>query len=43
MTNYARKYRFGITPWERYGRVAAAKSRGVDGLSYVVGDVTRRT
>ena len=97
MTNYARLYRFGITPWERYateaaasitalldreeaerssplGRAldlgcgsgqytpelarrgwqavgidyvpaaieaAAAKSRGVDGLSYVVGDVTR--
>ena len=97
MTNYARMYRFGITPWERYataaaasivalldreeaersrplGRAldlgcgrgqytpelarrgwqavgidyvpaaieaAAAKSRGVDGLSYVVGDVTR--
>jgi SAM-dependent methyltransferase len=97
MTNYARLYRFGITPWERYGtaaaasiaarldreetersrplgraldlgcgrgqytpelarrgweavgidyvpaaiEAAAAKSRGVDGLSYVVGDVTR--
>ena len=97
MTNYARMYRFGITPWERYGTVAAAsitalldreetgrsrplgraldlgcgrgqytpelarrgwqavgidyvpaaieaaaaKSRGADGLSYVVGDVTR--
>jgi SAM-dependent methyltransferase len=97
MTNYARLYRFGITPWERYGTVAAAsitamldregsersrplgraldlgcgrgqytpelarrgweavgidyvpaaieaaaaKSRGVDGLSYVVGDVTQ--
>jgi SAM-dependent methyltransferase len=97
MTNYARMYRFGITPWERYRTVAAAsiaalldreeaersrplgraldlgcgraqytpelarrgweavgtdyvpaaieaaaaKSRGVDGLSYVVGDVTR--
>ena len=97
MTNYARMYRFGITPWERYGaaaaasiaalldreeterprppgraldlgcgrgqytpelarrgweavgidyvpaaiEAAAAKSRGVDGLSYVVGDVTR--
>ena len=97
MTNYARLYRFGITPWERYrtaaaasitalldreeaersrplGRAldlgcgrgqytrelarrgwqavgidyvpaaieaAAAKSRGVDGLSYLVGDVTR--
>jgi SAM-dependent methyltransferase len=97
MTNYARLYRFGIAPWERYrtaaaasitalldreeaerscllGRAldlgcgrgqytpelarrgwqavgidyvpaaieaAAAKSRGVDGLSYVVGDVTR--
>jgi hypothetical protein len=24
MTNYARMYRFGVTPWERYGRVAAA-------------------
>lgn len=23
MTNYARLYRFGITPWERYGRAAA--------------------
>jgi SAM-dependent methyltransferase len=97
MTNYARMYRFGITPWERYRTVAAAsisamldreeaersrplgraldlgcgrgmytpelarrewqavgidyvpaaigaaaaKSRGVAGLSYVVGDVTR--
>src|SRR5262252_7695946 len=97
MTNYARLYRFGITPWERYataaaasisalldreeaersrrlGRAldlgcgrgqftpelarrgweavgidyvpaaieaAAAKSRGVAGLRYVVGDVTR--
>jgi SAM-dependent methyltransferase len=97
MTNYARMYRFGITPWERYGaaasasitalldreeaersrplgraldlgcgrgqytpelarrgwqavgidyvpaaiQAAAAKSRGVAGLSYVVGDVTR--
>src|SRR5258708_12338960 len=97
MTNYARMYRFGITPWERYGTVAAAsitalldreetersrplgraldlgcgrgqytpelarsgweavgidyvpaaieaaaaKSRGVDGLSYVVGAVPR--
>ena len=97
MTNYARMYRFGITPWERYatasaasiaavldreetgrprppGRAldlgcgrgqytpelarrgwqavgidyvptaieaAAAKGRGVAGLSYVVGDVTR--
>jgi SAM-dependent methyltransferase len=97
MTNYARLYRFRITPWERYGTAAAAsiatlldreetdrsrplgraldlgcgrgqytpelarrgweavgidylptaikaavaKSRGVDGLSYVVGDVTR--
>src|SRR5215469_5647506 len=97
MTNYARMYRFGITPWERYGTVAAAsistvldreeaersrplgraldlgcgrgqytlelarrgweavgidyvpaaieaaaaKRRGVDGLSYIVGDVTR--
>lgn len=97
MTNYARMYRFGITPWERYataaaasiavlldreesersrplGRAldlgcgrgqytpelarrgweavgidcvptaieaAAAKSRGVERLSYVVGDVTR--
>jgi SAM-dependent methyltransferase len=97
MTNYARMYRFGITPWERYGtaaaasiaalldreetgrsrplgcaldlgcgrgqytpelarrgweavgidyvpaaiEAAAAKSRGVDGLSYVLGDVTR--
>jgi SAM-dependent methyltransferase len=97
MTNYARLYRFGFAPWERYGtaaaasvaalldreetersrplgraldlgcgrgqytpelarrgwqavgvdyvpaaiEAAAAKSRGVDGLSYVVGDVTR--
>jgi len=97
MTNYARMYRFGFTPWERYRTAAAAsiaarldreetersrplgraldlgcgrglytpelarrgweavgidyvpaaieaavaKSRGVDGLSYVVGDVTR--
>jgi len=97
MTNYARMYRFGITPWERYGpaaaasitglldreetgrtrppgraldlgcgrgqytpelarrgwqavgidyvpaaiEAAAAKRRGADGLSYVVGDVTR--
>jgi len=97
MTNYARIYRFGITPWERYATAAAAsisarldreetersrplgraldlgcgrgqytpeltrrgwqavgidyvpsaieaavaKGRGVDGLSYVVGDVTR--
>jgi SAM-dependent methyltransferase len=97
MTNYARMYRFGITPWERYRTAAAAsiaarldseqaerprplgraldlgcgrglytpelarrgweavgidyvpaaieaaqaKSAGVDGLSYVVGDVTR--
>lgn len=24
MTNYARMYRFGITPWERYGETAAA-------------------
>ena len=24
MTNYARMYRVGITPWERYGRAAAA-------------------
>ena len=97
MTNYARMYRFGITPWERYGtaaaasiaarldreetersrplgraldlgcgrgqytpelarrgweavgidnvpaaiEAAAAKNRGVAGLSYVVGDVTQ--
>jgi SAM-dependent methyltransferase len=97
MTNYARMYRFGITPWERYATAAAASitalldreetersrplgraldlgcgraqytpelarrgweavgidyvpaaieaaaatSQGVDGLSYVVGDVTR--
>jgi SAM-dependent methyltransferase len=97
MTNYARMYRLGFTPWERYATAAAAsisalldreeaersrrlgraldlgcgrgqytpelarrgweavgidyvpaaieaakaKSRGVDGLSYVVGDVTR--
>ncbi len=25
MPNYARMYRFGITPWERYGTVAAAR------------------
>jgi SAM-dependent methyltransferase len=25
MTNYARMYRFGITPWERYGTAAAAR------------------
>jgi len=24
MTNYARMYRFGITPWERYGQAAEA-------------------
>jgi hypothetical protein len=24
MTNYARLYRFGITPWERYRTAAAA-------------------
>ena len=24
MTNYARMYRFGFTPWERYGQAAAA-------------------
>src|SRR6516164_1461139 len=24
MTNYARLYRFGFTPWERYGTAAAA-------------------
>ena len=24
MTNYSRMYRFGFTPWERYGAVAAA-------------------
>jgi SAM-dependent methyltransferase len=97
MTNYARMYRFGITPWERYATAAAAsiaprldreetersrplgraldlgcgrgqytpelarrgwqavgidyvpaaieaavaKGQGVDGLSYVVGDLTR--
>jgi SAM-dependent methyltransferase len=97
VTNYARMYRFGIRPWERYGtaatasiaamldreetersrplgraldlgcgrgqytpelarrgweavgidyvpaaiEAAAAKAGGVDGLSYVVGDVTR--
>ena len=97
MTNYARLYRFGCSPWERYATAAAAsiaarldreeaersrplgraldlgcgrgrytpelarrgweavgidyvpaaveaakaKSRGIDGLSYVVGDVTR--
>jgi len=97
MTNYGRMYRFGITPWERYGtaaaasiaalldreetersrplgraldlgcgrgqytpelarrgweavgidyvpaaiEAAAAKGWGVDGLSYVIGDVTQ--
>jgi SAM-dependent methyltransferase len=97
MTNYTRMYRFGVTPWERYGlaaeasinarldreerersrplgraldlgcgrgqytpelarrgweavgvdyvpaaiEAAAAKCRDVDGLSYVVGDVTQ--
>jgi SAM-dependent methyltransferase len=97
MTNYARMYRLGMTPWERYGTAAAvsiarlldreeaersrppgraldlgcgrgqftpelarrgwqavgidyvpaaieaanAKGKGVDGLSYVAGDVTR--
>ncbi len=89
MTNYARMYRLRFTPWERYGKAAAAsiaalldreedersrplgraldlgcgrgqftpvlarrgwnavgidfeaaKSRGVDGVNYVVGDVT---
>jgi 2-polyprenyl-3-methyl-5-hydroxy-6-metoxy-1,4-benzoquinol methylase len=24
MTNYVRMYRFGVTPWERYGQAAAA-------------------
>src|SRR5262245_52493096 len=24
MTNYARMYRFGVRPWERYGKAAAA-------------------
>ena len=24
MTNYARMYRFGVTPWERYATAAAA-------------------
>ncbi|MFC5754536.1 class I SAM-dependent methyltransferase [Actinomadura rugatobispora] len=24
MTNYARMYRFGVTPWERYGQAAAS-------------------
>ncbi len=24
MTNYARMYRFGVTPWERYGKTAEA-------------------
>jgi len=24
MTNYARMYRFGITPWERYATAAAS-------------------
>jgi cyclopropane fatty-acyl-phospholipid synthase-like methyltransferase len=24
MTNYARMYRFGLTPWERYGKAAAS-------------------
>jgi hypothetical protein len=25
MTNYARMYRFGFTPWERYATAAAAR------------------
>ena len=50
MTNYARMYRFGFTPWERYGTVAAASisallDRGETGrsrrLSPAVEDVHR--
>ncbi len=29
MTNYARMYRWGITPWERYGRAAAPSIAGL--------------
>jgi SAM-dependent methyltransferase len=29
MTNYVRLYRFGITPWERYGQAAAASIAAV--------------
>jgi hypothetical protein len=29
MTNYARMYRWGITPWERYGRAAAGSITAV--------------
>ena len=29
MTNYARMYRWGITPWERYGRAAAGSIAAV--------------
>lgn len=29
MTNYARMYRLGLTPWERYGRAAAASIAGL--------------
>jgi hypothetical protein len=29
MTNYARMYRFGITPWERYATAAAASIAGM--------------
>ena len=42
MTNYARMYRFGFTPWERYGTVAAASisallDRGETGRSRRLG------
>lgn len=29
MTNYARMYRWGVTPWERYGKAAAASIAAV--------------
>lgn len=29
MTNYARMYRFGITPWERYGQAAESSIAGL--------------
>jgi hypothetical protein len=33
MTNYARMYRFGITPWERYRTAAAASTTELLDLS----------
>lgn len=51
-TGYALLYRFGLTPWESYGRSAAvgvenipraideANRGGVSGATFVVGDVT---